>query len=120
MDVTGARKALFILNMTEKKLLDDKAVFEASAPLWLYQGKAAWHFITLPVDIAARIRFLTTGPRHGWGAIRVKICIGASVWETSIFPDKKSDSYLLPVKAEIRRQEKLVAGQLVDLRLELI
>jgi hypothetical protein len=41
--------------------------YEFSAPVLLYQGQGAWYFVTLPVDIAARIRHLITGPRRGWG-----------------------------------------------------
>ncbi|HEY4473963.1 MAG TPA: DUF1905 domain-containing protein [Candidatus Paceibacterota bacterium] len=30
-----------------------------------------------------------------------------TVWNTSIFPDKKSGSYLLPLKAKIRKAENI-------------
>ncbi|WP_320159276.1 DUF1905 domain-containing protein [Acinetobacter bereziniae] len=33
-----------------------------------------------------------------------------SVWKTSIFPDKQSEGYLLPLKAEIRNKEKIYLG----------
>nr|WP_316655362.1 DUF1905 domain-containing protein [uncultured Gellertiella sp.] len=79
------------------------------ALLWLYPGKAAWHFLTLPEAEGGLIR-MATGPRHGFGSVRVLASIGATSWKTSIFPDKASGSFLLPVKAEVRKREKLVAG----------
>ncbi|WP_041040014.1 DUF1905 domain-containing protein [Paramagnetospirillum magnetotacticum] len=85
--------------------------FEFEAQLWLYPGDAAWHFITLPREIAEEIRFFCPRRGAGWGSVRVEACIGASRWRTSVFPDKQSASFVLPVKAEIRKREKLAAGQ---------
>jgi hypothetical protein len=84
--------------------------YEFSAPIWLYQGQGAWHFITLPVDVAARIRHLITGPRRGWGSVRVKVSIGRTTWATSIFPYKELNSFILPIKAQVRKAEGLSLG----------
>ena len=51
--------------------------------------------------------------------MRVNATIGATTWETSIFPDTKSGSYLLPVKAEVRRREGVEDGDAVTVTLEL-
>ncbi|ACP23545.1 hypothetical protein NGR_b20990 (plasmid) [Sinorhizobium fredii NGR234] len=95
------------------------AEFEFDAELWLYPGKGGWHFITLPADIAGQIRFLTEPKTRGWRSETVIARTGWTEWTTSIFPDKASGSFLLPVKAEVRRQEKLVAGQVVRIILML-
>lgn len=84
--------------------------------LWLWQGKGAWHFVTLPKDESRRIKFFA-GPRRGWGSIRVVAQIGKTAWRTSIFPDKKSGAYLLPVKAELRGKENLEAGRTLSVKL---
>lgn len=84
--------------------------------LWMYQGKGAWFFITLPTDVSERIKFLT-GPRRGWGSVRVSARIGKTAWKTSIFPDKKAGAYLLPVKADVRAKERLEAGCTVSVDL---
>ena len=89
---------------------------EFSAEIWIWPGPGAWHFITLPDDAASRIRSLTP-PRRGFGSVRVEVVLGESVWRTSIFPDSKSGSYVLPIKAQIRRKEGLSAGSLTRLRL---
>lgn len=86
-----------------------------SAKLWLWPGdKAAWHFITLPKkeskDIKSKIHV-----RRGFGSVKVEAQIGETVWNTSIFPDSKSGTYLLPVKAKVRRDEGIEVGDTVRL-----
>ena len=88
-----------------------------TAPLWLWQGKGAWHFITLPEDESQVIRMAV--PRRGWGSVRVTAAIGESRWQTSIFPDTKRNAYLLPIKADIRKAEALAVGEAVEVRLNL-
>ena len=92
-----------------------------TAPLWLWAGKGAWHFITLPEDESQVIRMAVTrgGQNRGWGSVRVTASIGESRWQTSIFPDAKRNAYLLPVKADIRKAEGLSAGEAVEVRLSL-
>lgn len=80
-----------------------------TAEIWKYQGKAAWYFITLPKDESALIKHLN-GTRRGFGSIRVTAQIGKSEWKTSVFPDSKLGAYLLPLKADVRKKEKLEEG----------
>jgi hypothetical protein len=40
-------------------------------------------------------------------------------WRTSVFP-QKSGGYLLPVKASVRREAEIVAGDEVMVELELV
>ena len=88
-----------------------------TAPLWLWNGKGAWVFITLPEAESAIIKLAV--PRRGWGSVRVKARIGQTDWTTSIFPDSKSGCYLLPVKVAIRKAEDLKIGDEVRLNLSL-
>lgn len=92
-----------------------------SAPLWLWSGKGAWHFVTLPVEESAMIRMAVpkNNPKRGWGSVRVKARIGRTSWNTSIFPDTKSGAYLLPVKAEVRKHEEIAPGDAVNVTLSL-
>lgn len=91
---------------------------EFRAKMWLYSGNGAWHFVTLPAAAAKKIREATP-VRRGFGSVRVKARIGKSQWETSVFPDKASKSYLLPVKAAVRKAEKIAAGKTVQVQLGL-
>ena len=80
--------------------------------LWESSGKGAWYFITLPENLSARIRFFNSGA-PGFGSVRVSVTIGGSTWQTSIFPDRKRGSYLLPVIAAIRHTENINKGDMI-------
>ncbi len=94
--------------------------FEFEAMLWLYQGKAAWHFITLPAELSEQIRFFTSGNKTAWGSVRVSVTIGDTKWNTSIFPDSKLGSYGLPVKAAVRKAQNIQVGDVVSVRLDVV
>jgi hypothetical protein len=92
---------------------------EFEAVLWRAPGKAAWCFLTLPEELAGRVRSLTQGLRNPFGSLRVVARIGSTEWKTSLFADTKANSYLLPVKADVRRQERLAAGDKVRVEVEI-
>ena len=83
--------------------------FEFTSKLWMYNGKGAWHFLTLPKDAADEIRFFNRSAK-GFTPIKVEARIGETSWKTAIFPDSKSGSFVLVVRADVRKAEKLVAG----------
>lgn len=92
-----------------------------TAPLWLWNGKGAWHFITLPANEAGLIRMASqkNRPRRGFGSVRVKARIGETTFSTSLFPAVKLSSYLLPIKADVRKAEGIAPGNTVDVTLSL-
>ncbi|HSM01826.1 MAG TPA: DUF1905 domain-containing protein [Acidimicrobiia bacterium] len=94
-------------------------MYSFGAELWLYDGDAAWHFVTLPGEVADDIRARTSGERRGFGSVRVEVTVGATAWSTSIFPDRGSGNYVLPVKREVREAEGLEAGDVVEVALRL-
>ena len=58
--------------------------------------------------------------RRGFGAVRVRVTVGATSWSTSIFPDSTRGSYVLPVKKAVRTAEGIREGDDVDVRLEVV
>ncbi len=90
-----------------------------TAELWEWSGKAAWHFVTLPPALSDEIAEATADTRRGFGAVAVTVTVGASRWETSIFPSKTEAAYILPVKQEVRAAEGLAPGGSVGVSLEL-
>lgn len=88
--------------------MDDR--FEATAHVWRYDGPSAWHFLSLPVAVSADVKERFGMMSAGFGSLRVEARIGETTWRTSIFYDKASGCYLLPLKADVRRAEGLVAG----------
>lgn len=93
--------------------------FQFSGALWKVEGPGSWHFITLPKEIADAIKFALGGKRPGFGSVRVLARIGGTVWNTSVFPDAASGSYFLPVKAAVRKAEKITPGMCVEVRLDI-
>jgi len=70
--------------------------------------KASWYFVTIQKDLSDQIKAVAAlTPRKGWGSVRVKARIGRLTRETSIFPDKKSACYVLPIKASVRKELNL-------------
>lgn len=87
-----------------------------SAPLWRSGVDSAWHFLTVPEAVSDDIRSQVP-PAPGFGSIRVTVTVGATTWDTSVFPDAKAGRYVLPVKAAVRRRERIDDGDEVDVHL---
>lgn len=94
--------------------------FQFSAKLWEYEGKGAWHFVTVPKPIAQEIKEISSSDRRGFGSVRVKVVIGKSNWDTTIFPDSTNGTYLLPIKKEIRETENISDGDQALVAISLI
>ncbi|GGX73639.1 hypothetical protein GCM10011309_24650 [Litorimonas cladophorae] len=86
--------------------------FEFTAALWEWKG--SWVFVTLPVEMSADIKHFTRHSARGFRSVRVKFRIGDTEWNTSLFPDKESGAYFLPIKKAIRKAEDLEIGDSVD------
>ncbi len=95
--------------------------YKFKSEVWLYPSDvASWHFVTVPKKESADIKKKKKGPKRGWGAVKVKVNIGKTSWTTSIFPDKKSDCYILPLKADVRKKEDVFAGDRLGLEIKLV
>lgn len=92
--------------------------FTFPATVWQYDGPAAWYFVSMPVDEADTIADHAAGRTGGFGSVRVNVTIGETSWSTSIFPDTKRGTYVLPVKKAVRAAEDLSDGTAVTVRLE--
>ena len=91
-----------------------------SGPLWLWSGaQASWHFVTVPEDQAGELRAHSLMNRGGFGSVRVEARIGDVSWRTSVFP-QKSGGYIFPVKASVRRDAGIAAGDDVTVELEIL
>ena len=97
-------------------------VYEFQEPLWLWDARKtdSWTFVSLPEEVADEVLEVAGPHRRGFGSLRVEVTVGGSVWRTSIFPDSKRRTYVLPVKKEVRRAEGVEAGDSVRVRLELV
>jgi hypothetical protein len=92
--------------------------FDFTSELWLSYGPGAWYFLTLPKEVSDRIKFFCED-HYGFGQIAVKATIGNTEWNTSIFPDKASGSFLLPIKSAIRKKEQLLLSNQVKVNISI-
>ena len=89
--------------------------------LWQAENQVSWHFVTVPKNNSEEIKFFADnhfGKRRGWGAVRVTVTIGSSEWQTSIFPSKSLDAYMLPIKQAVRNKEQFGVGDQVKVQLK--
>ena len=52
--------------------------------------------------------------------LEVHVRVGGTTWDTSIFPDSKSGTYVLPVKRLVRDREGLSEGDDMEVHLEVV
>jgi hypothetical protein len=93
--------------------------YSFTAELWIWDARQSdsWTFVTVPPEHSDDLREQAAGPRAGFGSIRVEVTIGKSTWRTSVFPDKESNCYVLPVKAAVRKAEGIDAGDTTEISL---
>lgn len=93
--------------------------YTINGEVWLYPGMSGWHFVGIPKKESVEIK-KGCKVKAGFGSIPVVVTVGKSKWKTSIFPDKRTETYLLPLKAEVRKKEGIFSGDTITLTIELI
>ena len=86
-------------------------------PVVYWRGPAPWFFVMVPEAQSAAIESSSSLTSYGWGCIPVEAQIGETAFTTSLFP--KDGRYLVPLKAAVRKAEKLDLDDVVDVRLSL-
>jgi hypothetical protein len=86
--------------------------FEAELEEW--RGPAPFVWLRIPEDACEEVRGDAEEASYGWGAVPVRVRIGATEWETSMLP--KDGSYVVPVKQAVRRAEGIDLGDVVVAR----
>lgn len=95
-----------------------------TGPLWRWSGgsSGSWHFVT--IDGAAGEALSGTAlmrrmekTLRGFGSLKVRARIGDTAFATSVF-SSKSEGWILPVKASVRKAEGIGEGDAVTVELE--
>ncbi|GIG21063.1 hypothetical protein Cch01nite_17870 [Cellulomonas chitinilytica] len=96
--------------------------YDFTAELWVWDARRTdrWTFVSLPTDVADEVLERGAAVARGFGSLRVRVSVGTSVWTTSIFPDDKAGTYVLPVKKAVRTAQGVDAGDSVGVHLELL
>ena len=103
-------------------------VWHHSAPLWVWRAKdgaranAAWYLLTIDGAsgdaISAHVAARGLARRGGFTSLRVTATVGDTSWQTSLFPSRDPPGWLLPVKAAVRKAERLEEGVIASITLE--
>ena len=87
-----------------------------SGRVWHWAGPSPYYFVTVPQEDCQVIRAAAKLVSYGWGMIPVRVRIGDTEWQTSLFP--KDGLYLVPLKDRVRKAEGLAEGDVIAVRLE--
>ncbi|MDR6867779.1 hypothetical protein J2Y69_002387 [Microbacterium resistens] len=90
--------------------------FDAEVQRWDARTDS-WYFAVIPEELSADIRELPAPPR-GFGALRVRVRVGATRWSTSIFFSR--GTYSLPLKRAVRDAEGIAEGDVITIELEIV
>jgi len=89
--------------------------FECTLFRWAAR-RELWVFARVPAEISEEIHDMPL-PRGGFDSVKITASLGSSRWQTSIFPESDG-TYVLAVKAEIRRREGVELGDTVRVGVE--
>lgn len=89
-----------------------------SAEIWYWRGPAPFYFVTVPDELCRDIHAVANEVTYGWGMIPVRVTLGASTWQTALWP--KDGRYIVPLKTAVRRAEAIDEGETVTVSLDLV
>ncbi len=82
-----------------------------------WRGPSPFFFAAVPPEHVAAVRRAARSASYGWGVVPVDAFIAGVRFTTSLFP--KDGGYLLPIKAEVRRQANVTIGDLIAVRMSI-
>jgi hypothetical protein len=88
---------------------------EFEGVIWYWRGPSPYRFITVPDDACVEIRAIAADVTYGWGMIPVRVRIGETDFETSLFP--MDGGYVVPLKDVVRKAEGLAEGDVAAVEL---
>lgn len=97
-----------------------KFEFAFVAKIWEWDGPQAWHFVSLPADLADFVKESFGHNARGFKSLRVEVKVSDVIWRTSIFPDSKRGTYLLPIKKDIRKRLGVEVGSRVTVGITIL
>lgn len=94
--------------------------YKFQSKVWLYPGEqGAWHFVSVPKKLSATLSEKYKGLHRGWRSLPILVRVGKTEWRTSIFFDRRSEGYILPIKASVRKKEDIYEDDNLDLSIRI-
>lgn len=94
---------------------DPGAASAFDGPLFYWRGPAPYYFVRVPPGTAEELADVAADVTYGWGMVPVEVTVGRYRWETSLWP--KEGGYLVPIRAQVRRDLELEVDQVVSVHL---
>lgn len=91
-----------------------KIKYNFSAQIWQHAAPGGWYFVSLPIKMSKEIRTHLKSQEEGWGRMQAIAKTKEIEWKSAIWFDTKSNRYVLPLKAEIRKKANLVLDQKIQ------
>lgn len=107
------------LLLLPKFRMQAKINYKFSAKLWKDSTSGGWVFVSLPKNISKEIRKNLKWQEEDWGRMKAVATINNLEWSTAIWFDTKSNTYLLPVKAEIRKKAYLKLDSIIHINISI-
>lgn len=92
-----------------------KIEYNFSGKIW----NGGWFFVSLPKDISYEIRKHLRWQEEGWGRMKATAIINKIEWDTAIWFDTKQETYLLPLKADIRKKAQLALDDIIEVSIKI-
>ncbi len=83
--------------------------------IFYWRGPAPYLFVAVPDAPSQDIKTIASLVTYGWGVIPVRMRIGGTAWQTSLFP--KDGRYLVPIRVSVQKAENLTVGDRVSITL---
>jgi hypothetical protein len=97
--------------------MEGKINYRFSTKMWRHDSPGGWYFVSLPKKISKEIRENLKWQEEGWGRMKAFAQIEDLNWETAIWFDTKHDTYILPIKAGIRKKSKREINQIFEMNI---
>lgn len=88
--------------------------FKGKVWLWGYSDISPWHFVSVPKKETTQILKDFGKFANGFRSIPISVTIGKTTWNTSMFLDSRTSTYLLPLKAKARKEEEIFNEDIVS------
>lgn len=94
--------------------------YNLSSEVWINESHPGWHFVYVPKEAGEKIYKKFAKFHRGWTSLPIELRIGKSIWRTSMFKDKRAETYLFGIKSSVRKAEGIFKGDKINFKLKVL
>src|SRR5262245_54371830 len=99
-------------------MIDPASVhLEFAGEIWYWRGPSPYHFVSVPDAGCTELRTIASEVTYGWGMIPVRVRIGRSEFDPSLWP--RDGRYVVQIRDTVRSRERLELGDIVEVELRI-